>query len=120
MILTATARPRQPQQRAQAEAHGLLADAAGDEAAARAALVSVAWWLLAAAAFRGACTMVQKYQGEAVGHHLAFELRLAYYARLQRLSFRYHDRTHTGELMTRGILDIEGMRAYRQYKSSIR
>ena len=65
------------------------------------------WLLFAAAAFRGACTMLQNYLGESVGHRLAYELRLAFYAKLQRLSFRYHDRTHTGELMTRGILDIE-------------
>jgi ATP-binding cassette subfamily B protein len=35
---------------------------------------------------------------------------MAYYAQLQRLSFGFHDRVHTGELITRGMLDIEGIR----------
>jgi len=95
------------------DATGLLAqDAGAGEAAARAALAGAAWLLLGAAAFRGACTMVQNYLGESVGHLVAYELRIAFYAKLQRLSFRYHDRTHTGELMTRGILDIEGVRMW--------
>ncbi|MDX1432269.1 MAG: ABC transporter ATP-binding protein, partial [Gammaproteobacteria bacterium] len=91
---------------------GLLAGAGATEAAAHAALVHTAWLLLGAAAFRGVCTMGQNYLGESVGHHIAHDLRLAYYARLQRLSFSYHDHVHTGELMTRGILDIEGARMW--------
>jgi ATP-binding cassette subfamily B protein len=35
---------------------------------------------------------------------------MAYYAQLQRLSFGFHDRVHSGELITRGMLDIEGIR----------
>ena len=35
---------------------------------------------------------------------------MRYYAQLQRLSFGFHDRVHTGELITRGMLDIEGIR----------
>jgi ATP-binding cassette subfamily B protein len=93
-------------------ATGLLAGSAAGESAARAARADAAWLLLAAALFRGASTMVQNYLGESVGHRIAYELRVAFYAKLQRLSFRYHDRTHTGELMTRGILDIEGVRMW--------
>jgi ATP-binding cassette subfamily B protein len=93
-------------------ATGLLGNAAASEEVARAGLANAAWLLLAAAVFRGACTMAQNYMGESVGHHIAYELRGAFYAKLQRLSFRYHDRTHTGELMTRGILDIEGVRMW--------
>ena len=28
------------------------------------------------------------------------------------MSFSWHDRVHTGDLMTRGILDIEGVRLW--------
>jgi ATP-binding cassette subfamily B protein len=91
---------------------GLLASTAAAEATARAALVDTAWLLLGVAAFRGVCTMGQNYLGESIGHHIAHDLRLAYYERLQRLSFSYHDHVHTGELMTRGILDIEGVRMW--------
>ena len=58
-----------------------------DVQAARDALFITAVWLLAASVARGALTMTQNYQGEAVGHRLAHEVRLAYYTKLQHLSF---------------------------------
>ena len=94
------------------QARGLLAAGAVEETTARAALTTTALLLLATAVFRGFCTMMQNYQGEAVGQIIGYELRLAYYAKLQRLSFSYHDRMHTGDLMTRGMLDIEGTRLW--------
>jgi len=89
-------------------AQGLLAG--GDEAAARGALWHAAALLLGASVLRGLFTMWHNYQGEAVGQRIAYDLRMAYYAQLQRLSFGFHDRVHTGELITRGMLDIEGIR----------
>ena len=94
------------------QAQALLANTAIDVVAARTAIEQSALLLLATAVARGFLTMAQNYQGEAVGHLLAHELRLAYYTKLQQLSFSYHDRVHTGELMTRGILDIEGTRLW--------
>lgn len=94
------------------QARGLLASAAESEAAVQSGLADTAYLLLGIAALRGVFTMSQNYLGEAVGHLIAHDLRLSYYARLQRLSFSYHDRVHTGELMTRGILDIEGARMW--------
>jgi len=93
-------------------AHGLLADVQADTGATRSALFQAALLLLATSLFRGLCTLVQNYQGEAVGHLIGYEMRLRYYAKLQRLSFSYHDQIHTGDLMTRGILDIEGTRMW--------
>jgi ATP-binding cassette subfamily B protein len=89
-------------------AQGLLGG--GDEAAARAALWRAALLLLGAAVLRGLFTMWHNYQGEAIGQRISYDLRMAYYAQLQRLSFGFHDRVHTGELITRGMLDIEGIR----------
>ncbi|MGH6917667.1 MAG: ABC transporter ATP-binding protein, partial [Geminicoccaceae bacterium] len=63
-----------------------------------------------ASVLRGLFTMWHNYQGEAVGQRIAYDLRMQYYAQLQRLSFGFHDRVHTGELITRGMLDIEGIR----------
>ena len=94
--------------RAVDSAQGLLGG--GDQSAAHAALWHAAALLLGAAVLRGLFTMWQNYQGEAVGQRLAYDLRMAYYAQLQRLSFGFHDRVHTGELITRGMLDIEGVR----------
>ncbi len=89
-------------------AQGLLAGA--DAAAARTALWQTGALLLGASVLRGLFTMWHNYQGEAVGQRVAYDLRMAYYAQLQRLSFGFHDRVHTGELITRGMLDIEGIR----------
>jgi ATP-binding cassette, subfamily B, multidrug efflux pump len=89
-------------------AQGLLAG--GDEALARTVLWQTAGLLLGASVLRGLFTMWHNYQGEAVGQKIAYDLRMQYYAQLQRLSFGFHDRVHTGELITRGMLDIEGIR----------
>lgn len=93
-------------------AQGLLGNNELASMQARDALSNWALLLLVTAIVRGASTMLQNYHGEAVGHLIAFELRLAYYAKLQHLSFSYHDHIHTGELMTRGMLDIEGTRMW--------
>lgn len=91
------------------QAQGLLA-LGGDNGVARAALLTTALLLLGAGMLRGVFTMFQNYLGESLGHRVGYELRLAYYEKLQRLSFGYHDRVHSGDLMTRGMLDIEGVR----------
>jgi ATP-binding cassette subfamily B protein len=74
------------------------------------------WWaglmLLGAGMLRGLFTMIHNYQGEAIGQSIGYELRLAYFEKLQRMSFAYHDRVHSGDLMTRGMLDVEGVRRF--------
>lgn len=92
-------------------AHGLLGSGGSHREAAD-ALFYTAMVLLSASVFRGACTMVQNYQGEAVGHLIAYEMKLAFYKKLQHQSFSYHDHVHTGDLMSRGILDVEGTRLW--------
>jgi len=37
---------------------------------------------------------------------------LAFYEQVQRLSFSFHDKVHTGDLITRGMLDLEGVRMF--------
>ncbi|ARP67344.1 MULTISPECIES: ABC transporter ATP-binding protein [Mesorhizobium] len=81
-------------------------------AAAEQALWVPALLLLAASTLRGLFTMAQNYFAEAVGHHVAYELRLAFYDKVQRLSFSFHDRVHSGDLITLGILDLDGVRMY--------
>jgi ATP-binding cassette subfamily B protein len=74
--------------------------------------MTAALLLLGASVLRGLFTMVHNYLGESIGQHLGYELRLLYYEKLQRLSFSFHDRVHTGDLITRGMLDIEGVRKF--------
>ncbi|PAQ09948.1 ABC transporter ATP-binding protein [Mesorhizobium temperatum] len=81
-------------------------------AAAEQALWISALLLLAVSALRGLVTMMQNYFAEAVGHHVAYELRLACYEKIQRLSFSFHDHVHSGDLITIGLLDLEGVRMY--------
>ena len=91
-------------------AHGLLGDGAATPDAARSALYYAAFLLLGVSILRGLFTLAHNYSGEAIGHRLAHDLRLTFYQKLQRLGFSFHDRIHTGELITRGMLDLEGVR----------
>ena len=91
---------------------GLLGDQAVSPALARQALWQAAMLLLGASVLRGVFTLIHNYGGEAIGHRLAYDLRLAFYGKLQQLSFSFHDRIHTGELITRGMLDLEGVRMF--------
>jgi len=88
---------------------------AGDaDARAKNALIHTAVLLLLASIGRGLAAMIQNYMGESVGQHIGYELRMLYYEKLQRLSFSYHAGVHTGDLITRGILDVEGVRMFVQ------
>ncbi len=91
---------------------GLLNNSAIAEEVARQALFDAAMLLLAASVLRGVFTLAHNYGGEAIGHLIAFDLRLAFYCKLQSLSFSFHDKVHTGELITRGMLDLEGVRMF--------
>ena len=82
------------------------------QAAAAGALWTTAGILLAVSVLRGLFTMIQNYFGESVGHHIGYQLRLGCYEKIQRLSFSFHDRTHSGDLITVGMLDLEGVRMF--------
>ncbi len=98
--------------RAVDHARSLLTTTAASPEAASAALWTAATMLLLAGIFRGVFTMIHNYQGEAIGQSIGYQLRLGYFEKLQRMSFEYHDRVHSGDLMTRGMLDIEGVRRF--------
>jgi ATP-binding cassette subfamily B protein len=90
----------------------LVATAGAASQAAQDALWSTALLLLAVSVARGLFTMLQNYFGESVGHNVGFELRLAFYDKIQRLSFTFHDQVHSGDLITIGMLDLEGVRMF--------
>jgi len=93
------------------QAQGLTGASAARDAA-ESALWLTAGLLLLVSVLRGIFTMMHNYFGEAVGHHAAYELRLACYEKLQRLSFSFHDRVHSGDLIMLGIIDIDGVRMF--------
>ena len=93
-------------------AHGLIGATTLQVDTANAALWVAALMIVGLSVFRGLFSMLQNYLGEAIGHFIGYELRLEFYEKIQRLSFSFHDRAHTGDLITRGMLDLEGVRTF--------
>lgn len=91
------------------QAQGIL-QTAGE--GAEQALFWSAMTLLGVSVARGFFTLVQNYFSESVGHNVGYELRLAFYDKVQRLPYSYHDRVHTGDLITIGLLDLDGVRMF--------
>ncbi|MFF0952228.1 ABC transporter ATP-binding protein [Rhizobium leguminosarum] len=86
---------------------GVLAANQGQEELAMLALL-----ILAASCIRAFFSTLQSYYSEAVGHLVGYELRTRYYEKILTLSFSFHDRVHSGDLIASGILDIEGVRMF--------
>ncbi|MFI4936010.1 MAG: ABC transporter ATP-binding protein [Caulobacterales bacterium] len=63
---------------------------------------------------QGLLTGLSGYQAEWVSQKVAYRLRLDYFRQLQRLSFGFHDKIHSGDLITRGMIDLEGTRMFIQ------
>ena len=77
--------------------------------------MSLIWLALAVvltSSIRGIFAYGQTYLGEALSQKVAYDLRNSFYDSLQRLSFAYHDRQHTGNLMSRATADVEGIRMF--------
>jgi ATP-binding cassette subfamily B multidrug efflux pump len=96
------------------QAGALLTSGAAHAAEAQAALWTTALLVIAATVIRGVLTMMTGYQSEYVSQRVGYDLRLKYFQQLQRLSFGFHDRIHSGDLVTRGMLDLEGARVFIQ------
>jgi ATP-binding cassette subfamily B multidrug efflux pump len=61
---------------------------------------------------RGLFTFAQTYLSQALSQDIAFELRNDLFSKIQRLSFSYHDRNQTGQLMIRATDDVERLRLF--------
>jgi len=64
------------------------------------------------AALRGLFAFLQTYWAEKNSQSVAFDLRNDLYAKIQTLSFSYHDRNNTGQLMIRATDDVEKVRLF--------
>ncbi|MET3527091.1 ABC transporter ATP-binding protein [Phenylobacterium koreense] len=95
-------------------AGALLKAGAASAQEAQGALWVTAGLIIAATVIRGLLTMVTGYQSEYVSQRVGYDLRLQYFQQLQRLSFGFHDKIHSGDLITRGMLDLEGARVFIQ------
>jgi ATP-binding cassette, subfamily B, multidrug efflux pump len=70
--------------------------------------------MLGVSVVQGVLTGLSGYQAERVSQKVAYQLRLDYFRQLQRLSFGFHDKIHSGDLITRGMIDLEGTRMFIQ------
>ncbi len=71
-------------------------------------LFAMAGALLAIPAVSGGLNVIQRHLNARVGEGVIFDLRLALFARLQRMSLRFFTNTKTGELMSRLNNDVVG------------
>jgi ATP-binding cassette subfamily B protein len=68
--------------------------------------------ILALYALRGAFSYGQNYMSEYLSQHVAYDLRNDLYNRIQSLSFAFHDKSQTGQLMSRVTSDVETSRQF--------
>ncbi|MCI0438697.1 MAG: ABC transporter ATP-binding protein/permease, partial [Chloroflexi bacterium] len=54
----------------------------------------------------------QTHLGESLGEATAYDIRNAFFDHVQRLSFVFHNRHHTGNLMSRVITDTDAIRMF--------
>lgn len=54
----------------------------------------------------------QSFNAERVSQNVAYDFRSELFAKIQRLSFSYHDRNQTGQLMIRATDDVEKLRLF--------
>lgn len=89
----------------------LTAVQSGVDAAPRLIITSGLIIVLFAAA-RGLFSFGQNFLSQALSESIAFDLRNDIYTKIQRLSFSYHDRNRTGQLMIRATDDVERLRTF--------
>jgi ATP-binding cassette subfamily B protein len=70
------------------------------------ALFTASGLILGIAFIRGLAGFSQQFFGEWLTHRIAYDLRNDFYDAVQRLPFAFHDRTLTGDLMSRATSDV--------------
>ncbi|MEZ4642910.1 MAG: ABC transporter ATP-binding protein [Chloroflexota bacterium] len=63
--------------------------------------------ILGIAVIRGIAGFAQRFYGEWLSHRVSYDLRNDFYDSVQRQPFAFHDRSHTGDLMSRATSDIQ-------------
>ncbi len=68
--------------------------------------------ILAFAIVRALFSFSQTYNAERISQNVAYDFRGDLFAKIQRLSFSYHDKNQTGQLMVRATDDVEKVRLF--------
>jgi ATP-binding cassette subfamily B protein len=90
----------------------LVAYMQGQQAAAPRLLLIAGLAILIFAVLRGFFAFLQSFYAERNSQTVAFDLRNDLFAKIQNLSFSYHDRNQTGQLMVRATDDVEKVRLF--------
>jgi ATP-binding cassette subfamily B protein len=61
---------------------------------------------------RGISQFGQQFLGESIGQSVAYDIRNEIYDNLQSLSYAYHDKVQTGQIMSRVTQDVESIRMF--------
>ena len=72
----------------------------------------LAFFIIIVSMLRGIFAFLLQYNGEKIANGISADLRNLFHQKLQSQTYKYHDRIHTGNLMSRGILDIEGVKMF--------
>jgi ATP-binding cassette subfamily B multidrug efflux pump len=76
------------------------------------ALITALVAIVGFALLRGLFSFLQAFWAEKNSQSVAYDLRNDLYAKIQQLSFAYHDKNQTGQLMIRATDDVEKVRLF--------
>ena len=68
--------------------------------------------LLAASLCRGFFDFARTYTTDSLSQFVSYDFRNLIYDKLQHLIFAYHDKEHTGNLMSKATADVEAIRRF--------
>ena len=77
-----------------------------------AAIFTIVGTIFVLSVIRGVLSFFQTYFGEAASQYVSYDLRNKLYDHIQHLPFGFHDKHHTGTLMSRAITDVENIRMF--------
>ncbi len=80
--------------------------------ASRSTLVLLALALLGASLMRGLFDFARTYLTDSLSQKVAYNVRNQMYDKFQHLSFAFHDKEHTGNLMSKVTADVENVRRF--------
>ena len=75
-------------------------------------LVSSIVIIVVLSVIRGILSYGQTYLAESLSQYVSYDLRNDFYDKVQHQSFAFHDKHHTGNLMSRAITDVENIRMF--------
>ena len=75
-------------------------------------LLLLAGLLLGASLLRGFFDFARTYATDSLSQLVSYDFRNQLYDKLQHVSFAYHDKEHTGNLMSKATADVEAIRRF--------